>query len=297
MAEFNAQITGSLVALVTPMLTDGSIDFDRLRSLVKWHIAQSTDGLVVMGTTGESSLVSQHELLDVVKLVVETAKGQVPVIAGCGGTSTLQCVDLAKKLNQYELDALLCVTPYYVKPEQAGLISHFKEIALTSDAPIILYNVPGRTGTDLSNASVLALSKDKNIIGIKDATAELDRLVELKKHTGETFGFWSGDDETALEYLKLGGDGVISVTANVLPKQMSQWIEFAKQAKWNEATELFTQLMPLHRSMFIEANPIPVKWALKRMNKIESGYRKPLGEPADSAKALIEKALQASRII
>jgi 4-hydroxy-tetrahydrodipicolinate synthase len=282
---------GSFVALVTPMLEDGRVDFAALDLLVDWHISQNSDGIVVMGTTGESALVSETELLTVVEAVSERVVGRIPVIAGCGGISTEKVIRLAKKLERIKLDALLCVTPYYVKPEQSGLIEHYQEVADASNIPVILYNVPGRTACDLSNQSVVKLSQHSNIIGLKDATADLTRIEQLRKQVTNEFGLWSGDDETAFEYVKRGGDGVISVTANIAPKKMHQWYQLLASGEQSRAKQRFEELLPLHQLLFVEANPIPVKWTLHRMGKISAGIRKPLTEPSDLCKNLIEKVL------
>lgn len=292
MANADPAIKGCLVALVTPMTTDGSVDYDQLQQLVEWHIDQKTDGLVVMGTTGESSLVSDQELLDVVAKVIALAKGRVPVIAGCGATSTQKAIELAKQLALLKPDALLCVTPYYVKPEQKGLITHYNAIADSTPIGVILYNVPSRSGCDLSNESVIELSGNKNIIGLKDATGEIERVVSLSKLVPDDFALLSGDDETAYDFVASGGIGVISVTANITPKEMFQWISLARSGDFISSKQAFEKLIPLHQVLFIESNPIPVKWALHLMGKINSGYRLPLSEPSVSSKDLIKQRLE-----
>lgn len=292
MTEVRPKIQGSLVALVTPMTVDGCIDFEQLNRLVEWHIQQKTDGLVIMGTTGESSLVSDQELLEVVAKVIDVVKGRIPVIAGCGATSTKKAVDLAKQLAELKPDALLCVTPYYVKPEQKGLIAHYESIAESSEVGIILYNVPARTGCDLSSESVLELSTNKNIIGLKDATGELERVSSLIKQLPDDFALLSGDDETAYDFIALGGKGVISVTANVIPNKMAQWTNLAIAGELTTAKRVFGELESLHKVLFVESNPIPVKWALHLMDKITSGYRLPLLEPSTASKKLIRQRLE-----
>ncbi|MDH5433754.1 MAG: 4-hydroxy-tetrahydrodipicolinate synthase [Gammaproteobacteria bacterium] len=284
---------GSLVALVTPMTQSGEIDYQALTSLIDWHIESGTHGLVVMGTTGESSLVSQDELVATVAATVEYVSGKIPVIAGCGSASTQHVLDLLGELNNVDVDGYLCVTPYYVKPSQEGLITHYQQVAEAADKPVLLYNVPGRTACDLSNESVVVLSQHPNIVGIKDATGDIDRVKELKKSLPEDFVLLSGDDATALDFMKAGGHGVISVTANIAPKAMSLWCEMMlKKADKRQAEEIFEQLMPLHEKLFIEGNPIPIKWAMHYISKIEDGIRLPLSQPSESSKGILIEMLK-----
>lgn len=294
MAVVHPVVAGSLVALVTPMNVDGRIDFEQLELLVQWHIQQKTDGLVVMGTTGESSLVSDQELLEVVARVMDVTQNRIPIVAGCGAASTDKTVKLARQLKQLKPAALLCVTPYYVKPEQEGVKEHFKAIADSSELAVILYNVPSRTGCDLSNRSVVELSSHENIVGLKDATAQLDRVVHLRKSLANEFLLLSGDDETAFDYVKCGGNGVISVTANISPYEMHEWIRLLSCGDVTAAKKVFEQLSPLHRMLYVESNPIPVKWALHLMGKIGTGVRKPLSQPSDQSKKLIKRVLHES---
>jgi len=294
-----------MVALVTPMSEQGDICYTTLESLINWHVQASTDALVILGTTGESSLVDEEEYYKIASFALEKCDGRIPVILGCGAISTDKTVALAKRLSELGPDGFLCVTPYYVKPSQEGLVTHFRQIADATEVPVILYNVPGRTGVDLCDESILALSKHPNIVGLKDATGDIARGAHLIKQL-PSFSFLSGDDETALEYVKQGGDGAISVTANIAPEEMSRWINEIREKQSSglntdedirDAAELFQWLMPLYVNLFIEANPIPVKWALWRMGKIEQGIRLPLTWLNTSNQQTVEDALVASQII
>ena len=290
---------GSIVALVTPMLVNGEIDETAFKNLIDWHISSGTNGLVIMGTTGESSLVSQQEHIATVALAITHANKRIPIIAGCGSAATANAIELVKKLNPLQPDGYLCVTPYYVKPTQAGLIAHFLKVADVCKAPLLLYNVPGRTACDLHNASVEILAKHPTIVGIKDATGEVSRLNELKKLVGDNFCYLSGDDETAFEFIKAGGQGVITVTGNVAPKQVSDWCRLVLSKDITDqalAKQLFLQLAPLNNALFVEANPIPVKWALFVMNKISDQLRLPLTVAAVGSQDIIQQALQKSAI-
>ncbi len=297
MTKVHPAVKGSLVALVTPMRADGCIDFDQLQQLVEWHIEQQTDGIVVMGTTGESALVSDQEVIDVIDKVIQLVNGRVPVIAGCSGISTVKAIAMARKLEEYKPDALLCVTPYYIKPEQQGLLEHFNALADNTSTPLILYNVPSRTGVDLTNNSVVALAKHKNIVGIKDATGDLERIKVLSNQVPEGFALLSGDDESAFQYIAAGGNGVISVTANISPNKMSQWIKLASSGELSTSKQIFSELVPLHKVLFIESNPIPVKWALNLMGKVGTGYRKPLNEPSSESKQVIKQVLEDNSLV
>jgi len=297
------KFSGSWVALVTPMSVDGIIDYACLRELIEWHIQSGTHGLVMMGTTGESSLVSIEEHVEVVKVALEYSNKRIPIIAGCGSAATFKVIDLVKKLNPLKPDGYLCVTPYYIKPSQDGLISHFKAVADICDAPLILYNVPSRTACDLANDSVIELAQHENIIGIKDAVGNIERAVDLFKKLDKEFVYLSGDDETAFDFVVQGGDGVISVTANIAPAPMSLWCEkllsnrFTKQVseqEINDARQVFNQLMPLHKKLFVEANPIPLKWALNFIKKIPAGIRSPLTLPSLQSQNEIAEAINQS---
>ncbi|WP_196137677.1 4-hydroxy-tetrahydrodipicolinate synthase [Aliikangiella sp. G2MR2-5] len=284
------KLTGSWVALVTPMLDNGDIDFERLRSLIDWHIESGTDGVVVMGTTGESATVSEQEYLAVIEASIQYANGRIPVVAGCGSSSTEKAVSFARKINPFKPDGFLCVTPYYVKPSQSGLVIHFETLADVCEAPVLLYNVPGRTGVDLADSSIIQLAKHENIVGIKDATGDLSRL-EAIKDLSESFVLLSGDDETAFEFIQSGGHGVISVTANVFPEAMKKWIELIDKSE-HKAKIIFDILLPVHKAMFLESNPIPVKSALSIKKRIENGIRLPLTRANHETYKVIENVLR-----
>lgn len=269
-------IQGSIPALVTPMRAHGELDLPRLRTLIDWHIAEGSDGLVIAGTTGESATVDVTEHCELIRVAVEQAAGRVPIIAGTGANATREAVELAVYAKAIGADAHLSVVPYYNKPTQEGLYRHFKEIAERVDLPMILYNVPGRTGADLANDTALRLSALPNIVGIKDATGDIARGSDLLKRAPNGFAVYSGDDATALALTLLGGKGAISVTANVAPRLMHAMIDAALDGNVPLARELNFRLLGLHKNLFIEANPIPVKWACARMGLIENGERLPL---------------------
>jgi len=269
-------LKGSLVAIVTPMQEDGTLDFDAFRRLIDWHIKEGTDGIVVVGTTGESPTVDfdEHGLL--IKTAVDHVAGRVPVIAGTGGNSTSEAIELAAYAKEAGADFSLSVVPYYNKPTQEGLYRHFKAIAEAVSLPHILYNVPGRTVADMQNDTVLRLAQIPNIVGIKDATANLERGSELIRRKPREFLVYSGEDATGLPLILMGGHGVISVTANVAPRLMHDMCAAALDGNVAKARELNNRLLPLHRNLFLEANPIPVKWAVQEMGLIEGGIRLPL---------------------
>ncbi len=285
-------LTGSLVALVTPMKEDGALDFDRLRQFVDWHIAQGTDGLVAVGTTGESPTVDVDEHVEIIRVVVEQAAGRVPVIAGTGANSTREAIHLSKKARDVGAQYGLSVVPYYNKPTQEGLFRHFKAIAEESGLPTLLYNVPGRTVADLANDTVLRLAELPGIIGLKDATGNLERAADLIKRAPKDFGLYSGDDASSIAFLLLGGHGVISVTANVAPRQMHELCVAANAGRIAEARAINDRLQDLHKHLFVEANPIPVKWALEEMGHIGNGIRLPLTRLSESAQAVVRNALR-----
>ncbi|MER2554968.1 MAG: 4-hydroxy-tetrahydrodipicolinate synthase [Thauera sp.] len=269
-------ITGSLVAIVTPMHDDGSLDFPRLRSLIDWHIAESTDGIVVVGTTGESPTVDVDEHCELIRVAVEHCAGRVPVIAGTGANSTAEAVELARFARQAGVSAHLSVVPYYNRPTQEGLYRHFRTIAESVELPLILYNVPGRTVADLSNDTALRLAEIPNIVGLKDATGNIDRACDLIERAPADFALYSGDDMSSAAFLMLGGHGVISVTANVAPRAMHALCAAAVAGDMRTLRETNAALTGLHRDLFCEANPIPVKWAVARMGLIGDGLRLPL---------------------
>lgn len=269
-------IQGSIVAIVTPMREDGSLDYPRLKSLVDFHAAEGTDGIVIVGTTGESPTVDVDEHCELIRAAVEYAAGRLPVIAGTGGNSTSEAIELTAYAKKVGAIASLNVVPYYNKPTQEGLYLHFKAIAEAVDLPMILYNVPGRTVADMSNETTLRLAQVPGIVGIKDATGNLERGTDLIKRAPQGFALYSGDDASALAFILLGGHGTISVTANVAPRLMHEMCAAALAGDVARAREINSRLLGLHRQLFVEANPIPVKWAVCRMGLIEAGIRLPL---------------------
>lgn len=285
-------IKGSLVALVTPMHEDGSLDWDRYRALIEFHIANQTDALVVVGTTGESPTVDFDEHCKLIEVAVQTAKGRLPVIAGTGANSTREAVDLTASAKKAGADACLLVAPYYNKPGQNGLYLHFKAIAEAVDIPQIIYNVPGRTVADIANDTALRLAQVPNIVGIKDATGNLQRGTDLILRAPKDFALYSGDDATAMLFLLLGGHGVISVTANVAPKLMHAMCAAAIGGQLETARVANAKLFGLHEKLFVEANPIPVKWCVQRMGLIKSGIRLPLTVLTADYHAALEQAMR-----
>ncbi len=275
MAEMNTA-RGSLVAIVTPMTDDGALDLDALRRLVDWHIAEGTDGICIVGTTGESPTVSFDEHCLLIRTTVEQVAGRVPVIAGTGANSTTEAIELTECAKAAGAQAGLSVVPYYNRPTQEGLYQHYKKIAEAVDLPLILYNVPGRTVADLSNDTTLRLAEVPGVIGIKDATGSMERAADLLRRAPKNFSLYSGDDASAMPFLLLGGHGVISVTANVAPKLMHDMCVAAREGNLARARELNNALLPLHSKLFVEANPIPVKWACAELGRIPSGLRLPL---------------------
>jgi 4-hydroxy-tetrahydrodipicolinate synthase len=269
-------IQGSIVALVTPMDEDGSLDVAGLRKLVEFHIEQGTDGIVAVGTTGESATLDPAEHCDVIRLVVKQVKGRVPVIAGTGANSTAEAIHLTHEAKSVGADACLLVTPYYNKPTQEGLYLHHKAIAEAVDIPQILYNVPGRTGCDMLPAAAARISFIPNIIGIKEATGKLERLPEIKASAHPGFLLFSGDDATGAEFCLRGGNGVISVTANIAPRLMHEMIAAALAGDHAKVESIDAKLAGLHRDLFIESNPIPVKWAAYELGLVKKGIRLPL---------------------
>lgn len=272
---------GSMVALVTPMQEDGSLDKKAFADLIEWHIQANTEGLIIAGTTGESATLDPNEQFELVNYAVKHVAGRIPIIAGAGTNSTRSTLQLAENAKRAKADAILVVTPYYNKPTQNGLYLHYKTIAEKIDLPLILYNVPGRTACDLLPDTIYRLSKLKNIIGIKEATGKLERAQEIRQQCDKHFKIYSGDDLTALELMLAGAHGVISVTANVAPKKMFDMCEAALAGNQALAEKINQELMLLHKRLFVESNPIPTKWALLTMGKIQSGIRMPL-VPLDS---------------
>jgi 4-hydroxy-tetrahydrodipicolinate synthase len=269
-------LTGSLVAIVTPMLPDGSLDFARLKSLIDWHVQEGTDGIVIVGTTGESPTVDFEEHGQLIKAAVEFANKRIPVIAGTGGNSTKEAIHLTEYAKRVGADYALSVVPYYNKPTQEGQYLHFRAIAEAVDIPVILYNVPGRTVADLSTETTLRLAQIQNIVGIKDATASMARGAEVLKRAPRDFAVYSGEDVSTLALMLLGAHGTISVTANVAPKLMHEMCVAALKGDSSRAIEINNRLLGLHNQLFLESNPIPVKWALNKMGLIDTGIRLPL---------------------
>lgn len=286
-------IKGSIVALVSPMFEDGTIDYDSYRNLIEMHIAAGTNAIVAVGTTGESPTVDYDEHNELVRVAVETAAGRIPVIAGTGSNSTKEAIELSAYAASVGADATLQVVPYYNKPTQEGLFQHFKAISDAVDIPIILYNVPGRTVADLKNDTVLRLLELPNIIGLKDATGDLGRASELLSRLPKDreFAIYSGNDDSALALMLMGGAGVISVTANVAPELMSRMCAMALANDVMGAREINDRLMPLHKELFCEPNPIVPKWALHRMGLIPPGIRLPLTRLSPSKHEQVERAL------
>ena len=275
-SEFKTQLQGSMVALVTPMLANGDIDYPRLADLIDWHIEQGTDCLVAVGTTGESATLSMQEHSDVIRFFVKHVNGRIPVIAGTGANNTLEAIQLTSEAKEAGADCALLVAPYYNKPTQEGLFQHYKAIAEAVDMPQMLYNVPGRTVVDIAQETVERLANIENIVAIKDATGSVERGKLLIEALGDRIVVLSGDDGTALELMKHGAKGNISVTANIVPKAMSQVFNAALEGDVETATKIHDTIAPLHKLMFVESSPIPVKYALNKMGKIEQGIRLPL---------------------
>ena len=289
-------LKGSLVAIVSPMLEDGSLDLDALRQLIDWHIAEGTDGIVVVGTTGESPTVDFEEHCQLIRNTAQHAAGRVPVIAGTGANSTSEAIELQAFAKKAGADLCLSVVPYYNKPTQEGLYRHFKAIAEAIDIPTILYNVPGRTVCDMQNDTVVRLAQVPHIIGIKDATANLERGADLIRRVPKGSAVYTGDDGTTLPLLLMGGDGVISVTANVAPRLMHEMCNAAFAGDLHKARALNNRLLGLHRHLFVEANPIPVKWVLQEMGMIKSGIRLPLTPLSSSFHDLLRGAMEQAGI-
>jgi 4-hydroxy-tetrahydrodipicolinate synthase len=284
-------LRGSLVALVTPMFADTSIDWPRLRNLVDWHLQEGTHGIVAVGTTGESATLDMAEHKAVIKAVVDQVNGRIPVVAGTGANSTSEALELTQSAKDAGADACLLVTPYYNKPTQEGLYLHFAEIAKRVAIPQVLYNVPGRTAVDMLPDTVLRLAKVDNIVGIKEATGDLQRAKRLIAEAPSDFDVLSGDDPTAKDFILLGGVGNISVTANVAPKLMAQLCELALAKDSKGAEEINRRLAPLNKALFLESNPIPVKWALQQMGLIDKGIRLPLTPLASNCHQALRDAM------
>lgn len=291
-------ITGSTVALVTPMLEDGSVDYPTLRELIDWHIAEGTDCIGVVGTTGESPTVTVEEHCEIIRVSVEQAAKRVPIMAGCGANSTAEAIELARFAQGVGADCQLQVVPYYNKPTQEGQYQHFKAIAEASgDLPIVLYNVPGRSMADMSVDTTLRLAQIDGIVGIKDATGNIERAQWLIREAPEGFSIYSGDDPTAVALMLCGGKGNISVTANIAPRLMHELCVAAMAGDTRRAMDIQFRLMPVHKHLFVESNPIPLKWAMARMGLCGPSMRLPLTPMAAAHESIVESALQDSGLI
>ena len=291
-------ITGSLVALVTPMHEDGSVDYPTLRKLIDWHVAEGTDCICVVGTTGESPTVSVEEHCEIIRVAVEQAAGRVPIMAGCGANSTQEAIELARFAKDVGADCQLQVVPYYNKPTQEGQYQHFKAIAeAVGDLPMVLYNVPGRTVADMQHETVLRLAEVPGIVGIKEATGNIERAQWLIREAPQGFSVYSGDDPTAVALMLCGGQGNISVTANIAPRQMHALAVAALAGDARGAMEIQRKLMPVHKHLFVEANPIPLKWAMARLGLCGGTMRLPMTPLAKSNEAVVEAALRACGLL
>jgi len=290
-------ISGSIVALVTPMNLDGSVDWDRLGELIEWHIEMGTDGLVPVGTTGESATVDVPEHCEIVKYVVNAVNGRLPVIAGTGGNATAEAIALTQAAKEAGADACLLVTPYYNKPTQEGLFQHYKAIAEAVDLPQVLYNVPARTACDMLPTTVARCAEIEQVVAIKEATGDLQRTIEILELCGPDMVIYSGDDATAVDLMLNGASGTISVTANVAPKEMGEVCRAAVSGDAELANSLNERLTALHRDLFLESNPIPVKWALAEMGKIGRGVRLPLTELSPEYQGDVRQAMRQAGVI
>jgi len=291
-------ITGSIVALATPMQDDGSVDFPALRKLIDWHIAEGTDCIGVVGTTGESPTVSVQEHQEIIRVSVEQARGRVPIMAGCGANSTAEAIELAKFAKKVGADCQLQVVPYYNKPTQEGIYRHFRAIAeAVGDLPLILYNVPGRTVGDMLHDTVLRLAEVPGIVGIKEATGNIERAQWLLRDAPKSFAVYSGDDPTAVALMLCGGRGNVSVTANVAPRLMHELCMAAIGGDARGAMEIQNRLLPLHKQLFVEANPIPLKWAMARMGLCGPALRLPMTPLSPAYHAQVEAALRAAGLL
>jgi 4-hydroxy-tetrahydrodipicolinate synthase len=285
-------IAGSIVALVTPMHEDGSVDFPALRRLIDWHIAEGTDCIGVVGTTGESPTVNVEEHCEIVRVAVEHAAGRVPIMAGAGGNATSEAIELTRYAKKVGADCTLQVVPYYNKPSQEGIYRHFKAIAEAVDLPVVLYNVPGRTVADMQHDTVLRLAQVPGIVGIKEATGDIERAAWLIKHAPAGFSVYSGDDGTAVALMLLGGHGNVSVTANVAPRAMHELCMAAMSGDVKRATAIHMRLLALHRQLFCEPSPAPAKWALSRLGVCGAHVRLPIVPLTAAGQGLVEQALR-----
>src|SRR5512141_1735102 len=285
-------IVGSTVALVTPMGDDGSIDYAALRRLIDWHIDEGTDCIGVVGTTGESPTVTVEEHCEIIRVAVEHAAGRIAVMAGTGGNSTAEAIELSRYAAKVGADCTLSVVPYYNKPSQEGIYRHFRAIAEAVDIPMVLYNVPGRTVADMQVETTLRLAQVPGIVGIKEASGEIDRAAWLIKQAPQGFSIYSGDDGTAVALMLLGGHGNVSVTANVAPRAMQELCVAALAGNAREAAAIQRRLLPLHQALFVEPSPAPAKWALARLGRCGAGLRLPITPLSPAGQAVVEQALR-----
>ena len=291
-------VTGSIPALVTPMLEDGSVDYPTLRKLIDWHIAEGSDSIGVVGTSGESPTVNVEEHCEIIRVAVEQAKGRVPIMAGCGANSTAEAIELARFAKTVGADCQLQVVPYYNKPTQEGQYRHFRAIAeAVGDLPTVLYNVPGRTVADMGHETVLRLAQVPGIVGIKEATGNIERAQWLIRDVPKGFAVYSGDDPTAIALMLCGGQGNISVTANIAPRLMHELCVAALAGDVRAAMQIQMRLLPVHRHLFVEANPIPVKWAMSRMGLCGNTLRLPMTPLSSECKPVVEAALRAAGLL
>ena len=297
MNSSHGPLRGSIVALVTPMLADGAVDYPALRKLIDWHIAEGTDCIGVVGTTGESPTVSVEEHCEIIRVAVEQCAGRVPVMAGCGSNSTREAINLAQFAKKVGADSQLQVVPYYNKPTQEGQYQHFKAIAEAVDLPVILYNVPGRSVADMAHDTVLRLAQVPGIVGIKEATGNIERAQWLIKEAPKDFAIYSGDDPTAVALMLCGGHGNISVTANVAPRLMHELCMAAIAGDIKRTMEIQFKLLPLHKALFVESNPIPVKWAVARMGHSQGALRLPLTTLTEPSQQMLERVMQSTGLI
>jgi 4-hydroxy-tetrahydrodipicolinate synthase len=290
-------IVGSIVALVTPMHDDGSVDYDGLRRLIDWHVEQGTDCIGVVGTTGESPTVSVDEHCEIIRVSVAHAKGRVPVMAGTGGNSTREAIELSRFAKEVGADCTLSVVPYYNKPSQEGIYQHYKAIAEAVDIPMVLYNVPGRTVADMQPETALRCASLPGVMGVKEATGNIERAQWLIKQAPKSFAIYSGDDGTAVALMLLGGQGNVSVTANVAPKLMHELCMAAVEGRLREATAIQMRLLPLHKALFCESSPAPTKWAMKRLGLIGAGLRLPITPLTPAGEKQVEQALRDAALL
>jgi 4-hydroxy-tetrahydrodipicolinate synthase len=285
-------VTGSIVALVTPLHEDGSVDYDGLRQLIDWHVAEGTDCIGVVGTTGESPTVSVEEHCEIIRVSVEHAAGRVPIMAGAGGNATSEAIELSRHAKKVGADCTLQVVPYYNKPSQEGIYRHFRAVAEAVDIPMVLYNVPGRTVADLQHDTVLRLAQVPGIVGIKEATGDIERAAWLIKQAPQGFCVYSGDDSTAVALMLLGGHGNVSVTANVAPRAMHELCVAAMEGDVRRATALHMKLLALHRQLFCEPSPAPAKWAMAQLGRCRPTVRLPILPLSDAGQKLVAQALR-----